>query len=339
MNEPTNEKSREMLERSVVAASPKTSVSPMAGATALVQRALAETQIAVMMAKQFPRDKNEAREKLVNDCCREGLAKAAMYSYAKGGTAITGPSIRLAEAAKNAWGNMQSGWGEVSRSKDAAGVGISEIEVFAWDSENNTRATVKFSVRHWRDTKSGGYPIKEEREIYELCANQAARRERACILKMIDGDLIEAAIQQCEVTLTAKVDITPARIASMLEMFKAMGVSKAQIKKRIQREVDAINAPLMLSLTKIYNSIKDGMSTPDEWFEKEEAEQPADDKKGGNAKAKDAIKKAVGEAKPTETVDPKTGEVTTATPQPTATPAPNSTPTPAPSGGTMFKKQ
>lgn len=256
-----------------IAATPRNLPSQMAGAQALVQRTLAEVQVAVMMAKQFPRDKIDAKEKLLTDCCREGLAMAAMYSYSKGGTEITGPSIRLAEAAKNAWGNMQSGWRELSRGT-ANGVNFSEVEAFAWDTENNTRASVVFTVRHWRDTRQGGYALKEEREIYELCANQAARRERACILKMIDGDMIEEAVKQCSVTLSNNIQITPERIGNMVKMFEDIGVKKEQIEKRIQRRMDAINGPLMFSLTKIYNSIKDGMSKPEDWFE---AEKTGDD--------------------------------------------------------------
>lgn len=259
-----------------------------ASGQALMQRTLAEVQIAVMMAKQFPRDKIICRDKLLNDCCREDLAKVAMYSYARGGSEITGPSIRLAEAAKNAWGNMQSGWRELTRGITPDGKGFSEIEAFAWDAENNTRESLVFTVLHWRDKKGGqGYPLKDERDIYELCANQAARRERACILKSIDGDMIEIAIKQCTLTLHTKVQATPEKIAEMLKMFEELGVTKEQIEKRIQRRMDAINAPLLISLGKIYNSVKNGMSKTEEWFEQEGAEE----KKSGTDALKDKLKK------------------------------------------------
>ncbi|QDV34936.1 hypothetical protein [Tautonia plasticadhaerens] len=298
------------MENSMVAASPRNVQSQTAGTQALMQRTLAEVQVAVMMARQFPRDKIEAREKLVLDCSREGLASVATYSYARGGTEITGPSIRLAEAAKNAWGNLQSGWRELSRSKGADGVGQSEVEAFAWDAENNTRESVTFIVRHWRDTKGGGYPLKEERDIKELLANQAKRVERGCILNSIDGDMIEAALAQCNVTLTTKVTATPERIASMVAMFNELGVTKGQIEKRIQRRVDAINPPLIISLTKIYNSLKDGMSKATDWFEPEESTEDAA-KPGSRAEAiKEKLRKekpAAQEGKPG--YDPETGEI------------------------------
>jgi hypothetical protein len=282
MNEPKGE--------TTIAATPNKSLQT-AGADAMVQRNIGEVQVAVMMAKKFPRNKIEAKEKLITDCCREGLAQVSMYTYARGGTNIKGPSIRLAEAAKNAWGNMQSGWREITRTI-VGGVGMSEIEVFAWDTENNTRSSVTFTVNHWRDTKQGGYAIKEERDIYELCANQAARRERACILKMIDGDMIEAAVEQCEITLTTKVKVTPERIGTMVKAFlDNYGITQEQIEARVQRRIDAINAPLMISLTNIYNSLKDGMSKPQDWFEAKPEEAGKEPPKKGAEAVKEALNK------------------------------------------------
>lgn len=290
----------------------------LAGANALMQRTLAEVRVAVMMAKEFPRDKILAKEKLMNDCCREDLAAVSMYSYSRGGTEITGPSIRLAESAKNAWGNMQSGWRELSRST-LNGVGISEVEAFAWDCENNTRSSVSFTVKHWRDTKQGGYALKEERDIYELCANQAARRERACILKIIDGDMIEAAVTQCHATLNSKVQVTPERIASMVKMFAEYNVTKEQLEKRVQRRLDTINGPVMISLTKIYNSMRDGMSKAADWFEIEE--KKTDDAKTGTKteQVKEKLKKEKAKA---EGADETTGEITADGPKPKKTDAP-----------------
>lgn len=249
-----------------------------ASSMALVQRTLAEVQVAVMMAKTFPRDKIAVKEKFIMDCCREQLAEKAVYSYSKGGTEITGPTIRFAEALKNAWGNIQSGWRELSRMN-----GVSEIEAFAWDTENNTRESVVFSVKHWRDTKKGGYLITDEREIYELCANQAKRRERACILAKIDGDIIDAGLKQCELTLNNTVQVTPERIKSMIEKFAIFKVTQEMLEKRIQRRIDTINGPLMLSLTRIYNSLNNDMSKAEEWFEFPKAAEP-------EAKGNEAVK-------------------------------------------------
>lgn len=54
----------------------------------------------------------------------------------------------------------------------------------------------QFQVRHWRDTKSGGYALKDSRDIYEKVANDGARRLRACILAVIPADVVETAVKE-----------------------------------------------------------------------------------------------------------------------------------------------
>lgn len=299
---PNAARSEENEPATIVAAAPK--VPSFSGANALVQRTLGEVQVAVMMAKQFPRNKMEAREKLENDCMREGLASVALYTYARGGTEITGPTIRFAEAAKGAWGNIQSGFRELTRSIGIDGVGMSEVEAFAWDTENNTRQSTTFIIRHWRDTKKGGYALKDERDIRELIANQAKRVERTCILNSIDGDIIESGLTQCNKTLNQKVTITPEKIKSMIAAFDEYGVSKDKLEARLQRRIDAINAAGMIALTKIYNSIKDGMSRPEDWFDFEEIEE-GNPKATGNEAVKSSLKKKAKAAG----ADPETGEI------------------------------
>lgn len=240
-------------------------------AQAEIQRSIAEVQAAIMLAKQFPRDKMDAFDRIVNECCRNTLAESATYSYSRGGQEVTGPTIRLAEVIALNWGNFQFGWDEAGRAN-----GQSEIIAWAWDCETNVRRTTKFFVRHWRDTKRGGYALKDERDIYELCANQAARRMRACVLNIIPGDVVEAAIQQCDRTLASKEAVTPEKIKLLLEAFDKYGVTKAHIEKRIGRKIDAINGAVMMQLRKIFNGLRDGMSKPSEFFEIEETKTGTD---------------------------------------------------------------
>lgn len=225
------------------------------------QRAIQEVQAALIIAKRFPRDERVAMDRILTACTRPGLAEKAVYQYAKGGTAIDGPSIRLAEAIAQNWGNMQFGIRELEQ-RD----GESTVEAFAWDVETNTRQTKTFQVGHMRHTKRGSYRLEDPREIYESVANQGARRLRACILGIIPGDVIESAVKQCEVTMATHEQVTPDRIKAMIGAFSEFGVSKEQIEARIQRRMDAITPALMGSLRKIYNSLKDGMSDANEWF-------------------------------------------------------------------------
>jgi hypothetical protein len=265
-------------------------------------RAIAEVQAAMVIAQRFPRDQVAALDRIKNACSRPGLAAKAMYSYARGGTEITGPSIRLAEAMAQNWGNMQWGTRELEQRPGVNGrVGESTVESFAWDVETNSKATKLFQQPHVRDTKQGQKKLTDQRDVYELIANNGARRVRACILAVIPIDVQEDAIRWCEETLTTNVKVTKERIDGILREFGALGVSRKAIETRIQRRIEAITPMLVVNLVKIYNSINDGMSAPGDWFEIE----PAAVAGGTAAAVNDKLGKKVAEtAQQTAPVEP-----------------------------------
>lgn len=230
-------------------------------------REMAETQAKYMMAQHFPRDVIANMDKILNAFTRPNLAEKSQYQFAKGGSDIVGPSIRAAEAIAQQWGNMEFGFRELSRSIGDGGVPYSDVEAFATDLENRTRRPLQFIVKHWRDTKKGGYKLTDEREIYELIANQAQRRVRACILAVIPGDVTDGAMQQAEITLRTKADTSPEAMAKMVEAFAPFGVTKEHIEKRIQRRLDTIQPAQVVMLKRVYASLRDDMSNPSDWFE------------------------------------------------------------------------
>lgn len=226
------------------------------------QREIAEVQAAMVIAKRFPRDQREATDRILQACTRPTLAEGALYSYSRGGTDITGPSIRLAEACAQAWGNVSFGIRELEQAN-----GSSTVEAFAWDIETNTRQVKVFQVEHKRHTKKGSYKLTDPRDIYETIANNGARRLRACILGVIPGDVIEAAVQQCEETLNANADTSAEGLKKLVEAFARFNVSKEQIEQRIQRRIETIRPAQVVQLKKVWSSLKDGMSEPGDWFE------------------------------------------------------------------------
>ncbi len=235
------------------------------------QRAIQEVQASMIIAKRFPRNEAAALDKILNACTRPTLAEGALYSYARGGSDVTGPSIRLAEAIAQLWGNIQFGVRELSQSN-----GESTVEAFAWDVESNTRQVKVFQVPHKRFTKNGSKDLVDPRDIYELVANQGARRLRACILGVIPGDVIESAVQQCDVTMNSRADNSPEAIKKMVAAFADFRVTEEMIAKRIQKRLEAINPAQMVQLKKIYASLRDGMSKPADWFDAAAVEAKAE---------------------------------------------------------------
>jgi hypothetical protein len=234
------------------------------------QRAIAEVQARSLMARANPRDPVKVLDLILLDCQRPRLAEAAAYQYARGGTDIRGPSIRLLEAIARRWGNLATGVRELSR-----GNGMSECQAFAIDLETGFFEERTFPVRHWRDKKDGsGYVLTDERDIYETVANAGARRKRSCLESIIPGDVVDQALAQCEATLRARADTSPAAMAKLVEAFAEYKVTRQQIEQRLQRRLDAITAAQLVGLRRIYASLRDGMSEAGDWFEPGSAASP-----------------------------------------------------------------
>ena len=259
------------------------------------QRAIAEVQAAMMIARMHPRDPIAAMDRILNACTRPSLADAAIYQYSRGGSDVSGPSIRLAEAMAQSWGNMQFGIRELDQRN-----GESTVQAFAWDVETNTRREVTFQVPHLRYTRQGSKRLEDQRDIYEMVANQGARRLRACILAVIPGDVTEAAVAQCEATMRAKADVSPDSMQKMLSAFSDYGVTREQIEKRIQRRLDAIQPAQVVAMKKIYASLRDGMSSPADWFDQVDQQEVAEKPSTAADKAKAALRQRMERAGETD---------------------------------------
>lgn len=265
------------------------------------QRAIAEVQAAMVIARHNPRDPVASMDRILNACTRPTLADAAVYQYSKGGSDVSGPSIRLAEAMAQQWGNIKTSVRELDQSN-----GVSTVQTIAWDLETGYQCDKVFQVPHIRYTRQGAKRLEDPRDIYELVANQGSRRLRACILAVIPGDVTEAAVAQCEATMKTKADTSPEAMAKMVEAFEKFGVVRDQIEKRIQRRLDAIQPAQVVSLKKIYASLRDGMSVAADWFDPAESSAAAPAAATtGTAAAKDAIKKRQSTApSASPTIDP-----------------------------------
>jgi hypothetical protein len=233
------------------------------------RRAIAEAQAALMVAAGRPRDERAAVDRILTACQRPRLAELSQYSYSRGGTEITGPSIRLLETVAGCWGNLQYGFRELEQR-----IGESQVEAFAWDLESNTKAIRVFSVPHSMKARGGMKRLEDGRDIYEWVANQAQRRVRACLQEVIPRDVVEDATDECTKTLATKDPVTSEKITKLVAAFGGFGVTKEQIETRIQRRIDTLTPAQMVSLRRIYTSLKDGMSQPAEWFKQTEAEEP-----------------------------------------------------------------
>lgn len=271
---------------------PQTSI----GVAAEQQRVQAEIQSRLMVAKSCPRDEVDAIDRIKTACQRPGLAEKSEYVYSRGGTEINGPTIDLLTVIANAWGNVDYGFRELSHHN-----GESTVEAFAWDLETNAKRTVQFAVPHKRYTRNGSTALTDPRDIYEMVANYAQRRVRACLEAIIPPDVVEDAVAECRVTLKANADVTPDSIKKLTAAFAEKGITKEQIEKRLGRRIDTMQPAQLVSLRRIYKSLSDGMSKPADWFE---TDQPTETKTATES-AKDALRGKPAKQEPPAPEPPK----------------------------------
>lgn len=230
-------------------------------------REMEEVKGQIFMAKQFPRNVFQAEQRIVDSCARPSLAATAVYSFPRGGTKVTGASIRLAEMIAQNWGNLTYGFEEISQQD-----GQSLVKAYCWDLETNVRHEKKFTVSHTIGLKGGKTKIlTDARDIYEKVANEAQRRVRACILSVIPGDITEKAVQQCNQTLAGNSQgPLKDRVAKALAAFKDnYRVTQEQVEAKFGYNAQSFTEHDYVDLIQIFNSIKDGVAKVEDFFPKD----------------------------------------------------------------------
>jgi hypothetical protein len=295
MNTPLN---KQALAEQATASAPMTRTGQ---ATMVEQsRAIAEVQGAIVLAQNRPRDTTRAIAEMRMSCGIKEMADSAFFRFPRGGSSITGPSVQLARELARCWGNIDYGIKELARDDRH---GQSEMLAFAWDLETNVRAETVFIVPHLRDKKGGPERLTDVRDIYEVNANMGARRLREQIFAVLPRWFTEQAENACHETLqNGGGEPLPIRITKMVEAFGSLGVTKAQVEKRVGCSVDKIDAVTLANLTIVFKSLKRGEINKADEFPEDRA-----------AKIEDGLKASADKPKPpTET---KPAQTTTLSPE------------------------
>lgn len=225
---------------------------------------LSEIKGKMYLARQFPRDPEQSLKMALMECSRKELAEAAQYEYTRGDTVVKGPSIRLVEVLARHWGNLMSGVTELDSDEDSI-----TVKAYAWDLETNVSDEKTFTVKNERTTKTGTYKLRDERDIYENMANKGARRKRACLLAVLPGWYVDAAVAKCEETLAATLTdgktIEEVR-ESVVKAFAEFNITPQQIANKLGREVDKLTKNDIVKLRHLYAAMADGFVKPEDAF-------------------------------------------------------------------------
>ena len=267
-----------------------------AGSVSIEQeRAIAEAQGQLTLAKRFPRDLTTAHAELMTACKSPAFAAVAFYNKPQGGGTVSGPSIRMAEEIARVVGNFQYGHRELSRDDKK-----SEVEVFALDMEKNNRSIRQITVMHVRDTRDGPKKLRDQSDVDQKIANIASKAVRGLILAQMPKWLVEDAIQECKKTLTgSNTEPLEVRIRRMTQAFANYGVKPEHIEKRLGKKLDAMLLDELVEYQGIYNALRDGAPASEYFGEQaEEVSSSHADSVKQTINAAKAATSAGGDAKP-----------------------------------------
>lgn len=232
-------------------------------ATAVEQaRAVAEVAAAVQVAQQFPRDMARVMADIEDACSDYELAREAFYAVQNRGE---GSSVHLARELARIFGNFQYGVHELRRD-DAAGE--SEVQAFAWDVERNTRSSRTFVNPHIRMKGGQRVALVDIQDIYLSNQNVGARAVREAIFSSLPKKVVRIAERLCRATLEAGPEgsTIEQRRQAAVDAFARGNVTKAQLEKRVGKQVEQWTAQDVASLEVLFDSLRRGETTKDEAF-------------------------------------------------------------------------
>jgi hypothetical protein len=215
--------------------------------------------VQVATAKRYPR----SIESFVRRCKEMAtldavVAASCVYALPRDGKTIEGPSARLAEIVASAWGNMRIQAG-TSDQDDRFITARGE----AWDVETNV--AIGFEVRR-RITNRQGQTFNDD--MITVTGNAAASIAlRNAVFKAVPSAFWKPIYNECRKVIAGDVRTFHARRDDTLKAFMVMGVTTERLLAALGlKGVLDLNLDHMVTLTGIYNALKDGETTIEESF-------------------------------------------------------------------------
>ena len=224
----------------------------------LLTKAEIDTQIAT--AKAFPRSIKKFMDKAMSIATlTEDIAASCNYAVPRGGKAIEGKSIRLAEITLSAYGNVHSGARIISndgRMITAQGV--------CWDLETNNRVT-KEVVR--KITGKNGQTFSEDMQI--VTGNAACSIAlRNAVFATIPSALTDEIYEKTKEVARGTAETLVGRRTKAVECFKGWGVTDKKLCEALGvAKIEDIDLEKLTALTGMKAAIKNGESTVKDLFD------------------------------------------------------------------------
>jgi hypothetical protein len=242
-----------------------------------------EVDMQITTAKRYPRVLTEVLNKIGTYATMDAeTAGDCFYALRRGGTAIDGLSVRLAEIIASAWGNLRVQTriiGNDGKTITAQGV--------CHDLETNNAVSVEVKRRI---TDKQGRTFSDDMQV--VTGNAAAAIAfRNAVLKVVPKAITKRVIDDIrQVALGKSVDVETGR-RNALANFKKAGVTERQVLDYLEVSgVEDIDKERLFLLRAVWNAIKEGSATVEEEFIKPAKEREAAQKASA---AEDRVKQAM----------------------------------------------
>lgn len=251
------------------------------GDLSVVTREQTEIQSAIVSAKRFPRNEQEAFVRAVKSFSRASMAEAATYNFPRGGKTVEGPSVGCARELARVWGNIRYGLRVVSQDSERL-----HIKAYAIDLETNTyvESEDEFSKLIQRRDKFTGeskWIQPDERDLRELMNRRGAVAVRNCILQVLPSDLVDDVLKTAKHTLQKDASNALEKnredvVKQLVVAFDRIGVSVGMVEQYLGHKLDVVTGSEVADLKQIHQSVKEGVAKREEFFRFETDTKPSE---------------------------------------------------------------
>lgn len=246
----------------------------------------AEIDVQIATAKAYPRSYTMFQRKAMSMATvSESVAESCMYALPRGRgedrKIIEGPSVRLAEIAVAAYGNIRAGARVIYKDDK-----IVKAQGVCHDLENNTSVTIEVERRI---TDKQGRRYSDDMVV--VTGNAAcAIAFRNAVFKVVPAALVSDVYEKVKEVAQGKAETLPARRKKTLDYFYSLGVKPDQICEVLDvKDVNDIDLDRLRVMLGMVSLLKNNESTIEELF-------PPIDNKGKAKTATDATVDAIKQA-------------------------------------------
>lgn len=227
-----------------------------------MERAQIDIQIAT--AHRYKRTLSKVKDDMLTFATLdEETASGCFYTLPRGGKAIQGPSIRLAEIAVSCYGNLRAG----SRCISVQATGENPhvvVQSVCHDLEKNVAITIE---KRRRITKKRNKPSVDEDDINLAVNACAAIALRDAVFKVIPLALIKPVYEQAKLVAIGKATSLGEKRNKIIDRLKQMGATLPNILAVVEaRSLEDVDADKLGILIGLGTALKDGEITIEQAF-------------------------------------------------------------------------